>query len=259
MIEVRDVSKQFRLTRKQRREMGEAGRSGVVQSVAGVSFTCQPGRIFTLLGPNGAGKTTTLRMIATMLAPDSGRISVAGHDVVREGQKVRESMGFLTGSTGLYARLTVDELIAYYAQLQGMDDRLFRSRRDELYDLLDVRSFSGQRIGKLSAGMKQKVSIIRTIIHDPAVVVFDEPTVGLDVLTSRRIVALIRRCREEGKTVIFSTHIMGEVSQLADDLAIIHKGKLVWEGTFARFEEQKEARTIEDEFIRLVGGEGGLS
>jgi len=253
MIVVDQVSKQFKLTGKQKREMGVSQNSH--DAVSNVSFTCKPGRIFTLLGPNGAGKTTTLRMISTMLKPTSGSIRIAGFDTVEESQKVRGKIGFLTGATALYARLTPDEIIKYYAGLYGMDDAVFKERKEKLFDLLDINDFAGRRIGKLSAGMKQKVSIARTMIHDPEVVVFDEPTVGLDVITSRNIIKLIRSCREDGKTVIFSTHIMGEVSLLSDDLAIIHRGKLLYNDTYENFLAQKKTRSIEDEFIRLLGEE----
>ena len=252
MIEVDKLSKRFRLTKKQKREMGVDGASPYIWPVKEISFSCRPGRVFTLLGPNGAGKTTTLRLIATMLKPTEGSIKVAGLDTQREPRKVRARIGFLTGTTGLYGRLTPDEIIRYYADLNGISREAFIKNRQRLFDLLDIHPFAGRRIAKLSTGMRQKVSIARTMIHDPEVVVFDEPTTGLDVITARAIIELIRRCREEGKTVIFSTHIMGEVSLLSDDLAIIHKGRLLYNGSFTDFSAQCQSRTIEDEFIRLV-------
>ena len=232
--------------------MGPEFRGSQIDAVKEVSFTCRPGRIFTLLGPNGAGKTTMLRMIATMLKPTGGTITVGGIDVVEQPVEVRKKIGFLTGNTGLYARLTPDEMIKYYADLYGMDARSFRSRRDEIFTLLGIHEFAGRRIGKLSSGMKQKVSLARTIIHNPEVVVFDEPTAALDVVTSRAIIQLIKKCREENKTVIFSTHRMGEVSLLSDDLAIIHRGSLIFNGTYKEFETQMQTRSVEDEFVRLV-------
>ncbi len=253
MISVEKLNKRFKLSRKQKQEMGST--SDTVMAVSEVSFTCRPGRVFTLLGPNGAGKTTTLRMLATMLKPTSGTIKVAGFDTVKEPEKVRSKIGFLTGSTALYERLTPNEIIKYYADLHGMDSKKFKERKEDLFKLLGIDEFAGRRIGKLSSGMKQKVSIARTMIHDPEVVIFDEPTVGLDVITARSIIQLIRKCKEEGKTIIFSTHIMGEVSLLSDDLAIIHRGKLLYNDTYENFLQQKKSRTIEDEFIRVVGGE----
>jgi sodium transport system ATP-binding protein len=190
-----------------------------------------------------------------MLKPTSGTIKVAGFDTIKESEMVRSKIGFLTGSTALYERLTPNEIIKYYADLHGMDKKKFNERKDELFKLLGIDEFAGRRIGKLSSGMKQKVSIARTMIHDPEVVIFDEPTVGLDVITARSIIQLIHKCKEEGKTIIFSTHIMGEVSLLSDDLAIIHRGKLLYNDTYENFLQQKKSRTIEDEFIRVVGGE----
>jgi sodium transport system ATP-binding protein len=252
MIVVDNVTKTFSVSRQQRREMGPEFRGTRIDAVRSVSFTCRPGRIFTLLGPNGAGKTTMLRMIATMLRPTGGSITVAGFDVVTHPVEVRKRIGFLTGNTGLYDRLTPDEMIKYYADLYGMDPVTYARRREEIFGLLGIQEFAGRRIGKLSSGMKQKVSLARTIIHNPDVVVFDEPTSALDVVTSRAIIQLIRRCREEGKTVIFSTHRMGEVSLLSDDLAIIHRGSLIFNGSYKEFETQMQTRSVEDEFVRLV-------
>ena len=252
MIKVENIHKRFKLSRQQKREMGRDFEGSSVDAVDGVSFECIPGRIFSLLGPNGAGKTTMLRMISTMLHPTSGSIQVDGFDVSKEPEKVRRSLGFLTGSTKLYHRLTANELVKYYADLHGIDRATFERRKDEIFALLDMHSFANQRIAKLSTGMQQKISIARTIIHDPSVLVFDEATAGLDVVASRGIVELIRNAKDRGRTVIFSTHRMGEVSQLSDDLAIIHKGKFLFNGTYVEFTERMTADSLEDEFIRLV-------
>jgi sodium transport system ATP-binding protein len=252
VITVKNLHKTFKLSREQKREMGSGFKGSTVDAVAGLSFTAQPGRIFSLLGPNGAGKTTTLRMVATMLRPTSGEISVNGHDVTRAPEAVRRELGFLTGSTKLYDRLTPDELVKYYADLHGMPGDAYKRRRDEVFGLLGMEEFAGRRIAKLSTGMKQKVSIARTIIHDTAVLVFDEATAGLDVVAARGIVALIRDAKERGRTVLFSTHRMGEVAQLSDDLAIIHRGKLIYEGTHDAFIAEMVAPSLEDEFIRLI-------
>lgn len=252
MIDVKDLWKTFKLSRHQRKEKGMKHHDGKIDAVAGISFTCQPGRIFTLLGPNGAGKTTALRLIATLLKPTSGSITVDGIDVVEQPQEARRKLGFLTGTTKLYERLTPKELVKYYADLHNMDKALFEKRREELFTLLDMHEFANWRIAKLSTGMRQKVSIVRTIIHDPEIVVFDEPTVGLDVITSKNIMELIRRCKQDGKTVIFSTHIMGEVALLSDDMAIIHEGKLCFSGTYKDFQHQMQKESLEEEFIRLI-------
>jgi sodium transport system ATP-binding protein len=257
MIEVKQVSKKFHLSRKQRREMHIKDLQNMIWAVSDVSFLCRPGRIFTLVGPNGAGKTTALRMIATMLKPTSGSIAVCGFDTVKNPTEVRKKIGFLTGNTGLYPRLTPEELVRYYASLYHMEKNAFNQRKTELFGLLQIHDFAKRRIGKLSTGMKQKVSIARTMIHDPEVVVFDEPTVGLDVITARNIIQLIRNCRDSGKTVIFSTHIMGEVNLLSDDLAIIHQGKLLYNDTYENFTAQMTQKSLEDEFIKMVESASG--
>jgi sodium transport system ATP-binding protein len=252
MIQVEHLTKTFTLSKQQKREMGPQFTGDTIDAVRDVSFTCQPGRIFCLLGPNGAGKTTTLRVIATMLTPTEGTVTVAGHDVATAGRAVCAKLGFLTGATGLYDRLTANELVRYYADLHGVAEADFTARRDRLFALLDMESFADRRIGKFSTGMRQKVSIARTMIHDPDVIVFDEATSGLDVIAGRSIIRLVRQCREDGKTVIFSTHRMDEVHLLADDLGIMHKGRMLYAGAYDAFEANMQAPTLEDEFIRLV-------
>ena len=254
MIEVQDLVKDFKLTRKIRKEMGtEFKNKKSLRAVDKISFTCQPGRIFALVGPNGAGKTTILRMIATMLKPTSGTIEVGGFDCQKNPQTVREKIGFMTDQTALYDRLTPYEMVKYIADLHGMDASVFKSRKDKIFDMLNIHEFANRRIARLSSGMKQKTSIARTIIHDPDVLVFDEPTTGLDVMTSRAIIKLIRSCKEKGKTVIFSSHRMGEVNQISDDIAIIYKGSLYFNGGLDQFKSEMTHETFEDEFIHMVG------
>ena len=226
---------------------------GQKRALRDVSFSLPQGSALGLLGPNGAGKTTALRMVATMLKPSSGSITVAGFDAVQQAQDVRSNIGFLTGNTGLYDRLTATEMVRYHADLHGMDAGRFEERKRYLFGTLGMDGFADRRIARLSTGMRQKVSIARTIIHDPTVIVFDEPTAGLDVMTSRAIVELIRTSRDEGKTVLFSTHIMGEVKLLCDDIAIIHRGRLYFDGSKEEFESQMTCATYEDEFMHLVG------
>ena len=256
MIEVSDLKKEFILSRQQRKELNTKDNKAV--AVDEISFKCEPGRVFSLLGPNGAGKTTTLRMLSTIFKPTSGSINIAGTDAIANPQEARKKIGFLTGSTGLYARLTPDEVIKYFADLYGISKSDFEERKDRLYTLLDMHDFKGKRIGKLSTGMKQKVSICRTMIHDPEVVVFDEPTSGLDVITAENIIKLIRDCKDEGKTVIFSSHIMSEVDLLCDDMAIIHKGKMLFDGTMDEFKGQMQAENLTAEFIRIVNASSQL-
>ena len=250
MIKVSQLSKEFVLKSQQRKELNTKDKTAL--AVDNISFECQPGRVFSLLGPNGAGKTTTMRMLSTIFKPTSGSIEIAGIDAIKDAQNARKKLGFLTGSTGLYARLTPDELINYFADLYVVPKDIREERKESLYNLLGMHEFRGKRIGKLSTGMKQKVSICRTMIHDPEVVVFDEPTSGLDVITAENIIQLIRDCKDQGKTVIFSSHIMSEVDLLCDDMAIIHKGKLLFNGTMDSFREQMQADNLTAEFIRIV-------
>ncbi len=242
MIETRDLCKNFKDKKR-----------GVVKAVDHVNFSCKAGEVYGLLGPNGAGKTTTLRIISTALRPTSGTALINGVDVSKEPQKVREQIGFLSGNTGLYGRLTAREMVAYFGKLYGMDDGLVARRTQELFSLLDMNKFADSRNEKLSTGMKQKVSIVRSVLHDPPVMVFDEPTSGLDVMSSRTIVDFIKKCRDDGKCVIFSTHIMSEAMRLCDRVAIIHNGRIYKEGTVNRLLEETQTNNLEDAFIKIVG------
>jgi sodium transport system ATP-binding protein len=250
MIRVTNLSKEFSLTRKQRKELNMDEK--IAKAVDNVNFECKPGSVFSLLGPNGAGKTTTLRMLSTIFTPTSGSIIIAGVDAVKYPQEARKKIGFLTGSTGLYARLTPLELIDYFATLYKVPNQIKEERKKYLFDLLCMNDFLNKRIGKLSTGMKQKVSICRTMIHDPEVVIFDEPTSGLDVITAENIIKLIRDCKEQQKTVIFSSHIMSEVDLLCDDLAIIHQGKIKHQGSMNDFRHEMIESNLTAEFIRIV-------
>jgi len=225
---------------------------GEIRGTDSVSFRVEPGRIYGLLGANGAGKTTTLRMIATLLKPTSGTAVVAGYDVVREPDRVRANVGFLAASTALYARLTAREMIAYFGRLNGMDGAPLRARIGALAEELDMHEFLDQRCDTLSTGMKQKTSIARTLIHDPQVMIFDEPTVGLDVMTARSIVRFVRECRGRGKTVIYSTHVMSEVEKLCDVIGIIHGGALRAEGTLAELLARTGEHDLEECFVKIV-------
>ena len=250
MINVKNLSKKYKLNKKQQKELNVQTNS--IFAVNEISFECKPGRVFSLLGPNGAGKTTTLRMIATILKPSSGNILVCDEDVVVKSQEVRRKIGFLTGSTNLYDRLTPSEIVQYFGDLYGMDKSVFKARKEELFDKLGINDFLNKRIGQLSTGMKQKVSIARSMIHDPDVVIFDEPTSGLDVITAHSIIELIRNCKNEGKTVIFSSHIMSEVDLLCDDLAIIDKGRLIYSNSMEDYRSLSQDRSLTETFIQLV-------
>jgi len=225
---------------------------GQVRAVSEVSFTCKPGQIYGLLGANGAGKTTTLRMLATILEPTDGTARIAGFDLLKDPQGVRRNVGFLSTSTALYGRLSAFEMVQYFARLYGMTDAAISKRIDELFTRLEMNEFRDRRCDKLSTGMKQKVSIARTLVHDPPVMIFDEPTNGLDVMAARTIVQFIRECRENGKTVIFSTHVMSEVEKLCDHIGIIHGGRLLTEGTLAGLREKSGLHDLEDIFVQVV-------
>src|SRR5690348_16026479 len=226
---------------------------GEIRAVDGVSFTCRPGEIYGLLGANGAGKTTTLRMLATILAPTAGTATVGGFDIVKQPQQVRAHVGFLSTATALYDRLTAAETVEYFGQLYGLDAATIARRTNEIFKALDMQEFRDRRCGKLSTGMKQKVSIARTLIHNPSVMIFDEPTSGLDVMTARSIIDFIRQCRERGKTVIFSTHVMPEAEKLCDRIGIIHAGKLRAEGTLEEIRHHYRKESLEDVFVEVSG------
>jgi sodium transport system ATP-binding protein len=231
---------------------------GKVHAVENVSFQCLPGQIYGLLGVNGAGKTTTLRMLATILQPTSGTAKVAGFDVATEPHKVRANIGFLSTATALYGRLTARETIEYFGRLNGMRGSVLNERVDHLLNLLGIAEFASGRCDKLSTGMKQKVSIARTIVHDPQVMIFDEPTLGLDVLAARGIVSFIKSCRDGGKTVIFSSHVMSEVEKLCDRVGIIHGGKMLSEGTVPGLRAEFGKEDLEDIFVALIEREHAL-
>jgi len=241
MIETRGLTKVFRDKKR-----------GEIRAVDNVSFVCKPGQIYGLLGANGAGKTTTLRMLATILEPTDGTAVVCGHDVVDDPQKVRTNVGFLSAATALYPRLTAQEMVEYFGRLNGLDDSSLKKRVDDIFRRLDMDSFRDRRCDKLSTGMKQKTSIARTLIHDPQVMIFDEPTIGLDIMTARTIIGFIRECRERGKTVIFSTHVMSEVEKLCDTIGIIQSGKLLAEGSLEELRARHNEADLEEIFVKIV-------
>jgi sodium transport system ATP-binding protein len=241
MIEARQLTKVFHDKKR-----------GEIRAVDGVSFCCQPGQIFGLLGVNGAGKTTCLRLLGTILQPSSGTASVSGFDVVGQPEQVRASIGFLSTATALYGRLTAEETVEYFGRLHGLSESVLRQRIDDIFETLDMNEFRHRRCDQLSSGMKQKVSIARTLVHDPPVMIFDEPTHGLDVLTARTVVGFIRDCRARGKTVVFSTHVMREAEKLCDTIAVIHNGRIMAEGTLEALRERTGEQDLDDVFVKLV-------
>jgi len=229
---------------------------GEVRAVDGISFECKPGEIFGLLGANGAGKTTTLRLLATILSPTSGSARVMGYEISQEPEEVRRNLGFYSASTALYPRLTARETLQFFARINHYPDKDRDARVNYLISRFGIESYVNARIDRLSSGMKQKVSIARTVVHDPPVLIFDEPTVGLDVLNALEMQQVLGEFRDEGKTIIFSTHIMSEAERLCDRIAIIHSGKILACETLEVLRERTGCRYLEDIFIKFVKGEG---
>ncbi|MBT5872817.1 MAG: ABC transporter ATP-binding protein [Candidatus Latescibacteria bacterium] len=227
---------------------------GEVNAVQGVSFQCLPGEIFGLLGANGAGKTTTLRMLATILGPSSGTASLMGHDVTTAALEVRKNLGFYSATTALYPRLTARETIEFFARINQYPEQQVNDRVEALIERFGITEYADARVDKLSSGMKQKVSIARTVAHDPPVLIFDEPTVGLDVLNALEMQEIIGEFRDHGKTILFSTHIMSEAEKLCDRIAIIHGGRILACGTLDELRDETGAHYLEDIFVHYVKG-----
>ncbi len=260
MIEISHLAKKFtvenpkKLSEQEKKDPRLKGR--FFHSVENVSFHCASGEVLGLLGPNGAGKTTTLRMLSTALTPDSGDITIDGTNVVKTPVVARKMIGFLSGSTGLYGRLTGRENIAYFGQLHGMTAEQIDSKITELADVLDLHSFLDRKCDNFSTGMKQKTAIARAVVHDPKVVILDEPTTGLDIMAAQTVLDFIKRLKEKGIPVIFSTHHLDEVSELCDRVTVIHHGKTHFSDTFESFKAQSDG-SLHKAFMRIIeqGGE----
>lgn len=227
---------------------------GEVRAVQEVNFECRSSEIFGLLGANGAGKTTTLRMISTVLQPTAGTARVLGHDVASDPVEVRRNLGFYSASTALYPRLTARETLTLFARVNKYPAERTRSRVEEMIERFGLGDYAGARIEKLSSGMKQKVSIARTVVHDPPVLIFDEPTVGLDVLNALDLQKAIQELREDGKAILFSTHIMSEAERLCDRIAIIDKGRIRACDDLAGLRAATSQHYLEDIFVHYVTG-----
>jgi sodium transport system ATP-binding protein len=225
---------------------------GQVRAVDGVSFSAYSGEVFGLLGPNGAGKTTTLRMMATLMKPDLGTINIAGYDTQDEPVKVRRSIGYLSSNTALYPRLSPREIIRYFAELNDFPKNEIEKRVEALISYFDIGSYADTYSEKLSTGMKQITSIARTIVHDPPVLILDEPSSGLDVLVAQKIHSYITDLKNNGKTIIFSSHNMGEVEKICDRVGIINKGKLLAIGTPDELRAISKKHYMEDIFVYFV-------
>ena len=249
MVEIKNLTKVYKLSKK---KMAELKTKETLKKAADhVSLTAKPGEIYGLLGPNGAGKTTTLRCVATLLKPTEGTVSVCGHDTVAEPEKVREYIGFLTNEIKLDPHFTPKYLFHFFGRMHGVDEKTLEARRKELFSYFGITEFEDKKIENLSTGMKQKASIAVSLVHDPQVVIFDEPTNGLDIITARNVTDLLAKLRDEGKLVIISTHIMSEAEKLCDRIGIIIDGKMITEGTIGEVLAETESADLEDAFFNL--------
>jgi sodium transport system ATP-binding protein len=246
MIEVNDLHKSF------------ATKTGTVKAVQGVGFTARDGEITGLLGPNGAGKTTTLRMLYTLMRPEAGSVSVDGFDIVRDAEAVRRRLGVLPDARGIYKRLTARENIAYFGRLHGMSDADIARRTAELSKALDMDDVLDRQTEGFSQGQRTKTAIARALVHDPKNVILDEPTNGLDVMTTRGLRDFLRQLRSEGRCVIFSSHIMQEVAALCDRIVVIAGGKVMAQGTPDELRAQTGESNLEEAFVKAIGSEEGL-
>lgn len=262
MIQINNLTKIYKLNKKKMKELKTSNTTKV--AVNGVSLSANEGEIYGLLGPNGAGKTTTLRCVATLLKPTEGQISVCGFDTVKEGEKVRDSICFLTNEIKLDEHFSPDYMFDFFGKLHGMNDSEIEERKAELFTVFGINDFKQKKIEELSTGMKQKAAIAVSLVHDPKVVIFDEPTSGLDIVTARVVLDYLKTLRERGKTIIVSTHIMSEAEKLCDKVGIIINGKKVIEGTIPEIFAETSTDDLEDAFFELYKQnnpeyEGGIS
>ena len=247
MIEVESLGKRF--------SRGQGKRRQTVVAVDNVSFRADDGQITALLGPNGAGKTTTLRVLSTLLRADHGHARVGGIDVEAAPQAARAAMGMLSDARGLYTRLTGRENVAYYARLRGMPAALTESRLRDLAALLDMEALLDRPTAGFSSGERMKVALARALIHDPQHIVLDEPTNGLDVMSTRALRRLLLALRDRGKCILFSTHIMQEVDAICDRIVIVANGRSITDGTAAELRERSGCASLEDAFVTLALGQ----
>ncbi len=231
-------------------------RQAPVVAVAGASFHVGDGEVLGMLGPNGAGKTTLLRLMAAIVPPTTGQCRVNEHTVTEAPQSVRRGIGFLSGNTKLYGRLTPRETLHYFGQLYGMKETAIAGRTEVLCDMLDMTAFLDRRCDTLSAGQMQRVSIARCIVHDPHTLILDEPTLGLDIMSSRTILDFIGDARTRGRSVVFSTHYMAEAERLCDRIALLHRGVLLAVDTLPALLERTRTANLQDTFLALVAAEG---
>ena len=225
---------------------------GKFVAVGGIDFDAHEGQIYGLLGPNGAGKTTTLRILSTVLRPTSGTVTVNGYDVVAQPSMVRRQIGFMSANTAVYDRMTAWEMVEYFGRLHAIPAEELRERMERLFDRLQMNDIRDLLGAKMSTGMKQKVSIARAIVHDPPVMIFDEATAGLDVLVARALLDAVAELRDHGKCVVFSTHIMREAERLCDRIAVMHRGRMLTEGTLDDLRNNHGEDDLEELFYQLI-------
>lgn len=249
MIEIQNLTKVYKLSKKQMAKQKTKKNSKI--AVQNLSLRAENGEIYGLLGPNGAGKTTTLRCIATLLQPTEGNISVCGHDTVKDSEAVRKSIGFLTTDIKLDPQFSPKYMFYFFGRLHGMRDEEIEKRKQELFSYFEITEFENKKIEELSTGMKQKAAIAVSLVHNPDVVIFDEPTNGLDIVTARGVTDYLKKLKEEGKLVLISTHIMSEAEKLCDHIGIIIGGKMVIEGTLPQILEATGGEDLEDAFFYL--------
>jgi sodium transport system ATP-binding protein len=227
-------------------------RRGQLVALDDVSFHARPGQIYGLLGPNGAGKTTALRILSTVLRPSAGTATVNGYDVVRQSEAVRRQIGFVSANTAVYDRMTGWEMVEYFGRLHGMAPAALAPRMEQIFERLQMNDIRDVLGAKMSTGMRQKVSVARAIVHDPPVLIFDEATAGLDVLVARALLNTVAELREQGKCIVFSTHIMREAEKLCDCVAILHRGCVLAEGSLAELRQEHREHDLEELFFQLI-------
>ncbi len=249
MVELTDFTKIYHLTRKQRQRSG--GKKQIKTAVKNLSFTASKGQIFGLLGPNGAGKTTTLRSIGTLLKPTEGSITVAGYDTATQPEEIRKRIGFLTNELKLESHFTPDYTMHFFGKLHQLSDDVIAMRTKLLFDAFGIGDYKHQRIKELSTGMTQKLAIAVSLIHDPEVIIFDEPTNGLDIITAKAVTEYLSELKAQGKLIIISTHIMSVAESLCDRIAILIDGNKVADGTLNELLFQNDSLNLEEAFFKL--------
>ncbi|MEG1292547.1 MAG: ABC transporter ATP-binding protein [Lachnospiraceae bacterium] len=247
MIEIRNLTKIYPLNKKQMKESKTTNPKKI--AVNDLSLVAKKGEIYGLLGPNGAGKTTTLRCIATIIKPTQGEIYVAGHEVQKESEEVRKNIGFLTSDIKLDPQFSTDYMFDFFGRLHKVPQEQLKARKEELFTYFGIQDFAFKQMKELSTGMKQKAAIAISLVHNPEIVIFDEPTNGLDIITARGVTDYLKKLREEGKLVIVSTHIMSEAEKLCDRIGIIIDGAKVAEGTLEELLQETHTEELEDAFF----------